>query len=384
MVHLEVSLLGIPAVIMPTILIIASYVKIASVILKIPSSTGRQKAFSTFSSHLTVVSIFYCSLFTVYVVPTRGQISNKKFIFLNMQHSNSSTVTEIILLGFQNLKSCNLCFFLLLLIIYSVTICGNLLIILVVSYSRSLHSPMYFFLTQLSFIDILLPTAIVPNMLHNVLYEGSSVSFIGCLIQFYFFSATETLECLLLAVCNPLHYTSVMDLTFCRRAVLLCWVMVVAVILILSVTISRLQFCGKNIIHHFFCDLDPLLELSCSDTFLVKIEDMILAVPFALCPFTVIIVSYVHIIVTILKIPSVTGRQKTFSTCSSHLAVVTLYYGSLICIYLFPNTGIVKKILSLFYTVITPLVNPMIYSLSNRDIKQALRKLMRNMSSALK
>ncbi|XP_075715642.1 olfactory receptor 11L1-like [Rhinoderma darwinii] len=318
---------------------------------------------------------------------------SKKFIFLNMQHGNSSTVTEIVFLGFENLQNFNFCIFLLLLIIYCVTVCGNLLIILVVSYSRSLHSPMYFFLTQLSISDILLSTTIVPNMLHNVLYEGSSMPFIGCLIQFYFFLGTEILESLLLtvmsydryqAICNPLHYTSIMDLTFCGRAVLLCWVIVAAAILIISVTMSRLQFCGPNIIDHFFCDLDPILELSCSDTFIVKISDMILAVPFALCPFTVIIVSYVYIIFTILKIPSVTGRQKTFSTCSSHLAVVTLYYGSLISIYLFQNTGNVKKILSLLFTVITPLLNPMIYSLSNRDIKQALRKLMRNMSSSLK
>ncbi|XP_075715752.1 olfactory receptor 11L1-like [Rhinoderma darwinii] len=310
-----------------------------------------------------------------------------------MQHSNSSTVTEIVLLGFQNLQNVHLCFFLLLLIIYSVTVCGNLLIILVVSNSRSLHSPMYFFLIQLSFLDILLSTTIVPNMLHIVLYEGSSMPFIWCLIQFNVFSASESLECLLLtvmsydryqAICNPLHYTSVMDLTFCLRAVLLCWVMMFAIIFTVSGTMSRLQFCGPNIIEHFFCDLDPLLELSCSDSFIVKISDMILAVPFALCPFTVIIVSYVYILFTILKIPSVTGRQKTFSTCSSHLSVVSMFYGSLICIYLFPNTGNVKKTLSLFYTVITPLFNPMIYSLNNRDIKQALKKLMRNMSTSFK
>ncbi|XP_075715865.1 olfactory receptor 6B1-like [Rhinoderma darwinii] len=314
----------------------------------------------------------------------------KRFIFLNMQHGNSSTVTEIVLLGFQNLKICNICFFLLLLIIYFATVCGNLLIILVVSYSRSLHSPMYFFLTQLSISDLLLSTTIVPNMLHIVLYEGSSMPFIGCLTQFYFFSGSEAFECLFLivmsydryqAICNPLHYTSVMDRTFCGRAVLMCWVMMFTVILSFSVIMNCFQFCGPNIIDHFFCDLEPLLELSCSDTFLMKIADMILVVPFALCPFTVIIVSYVYIIVTILKIPSVTGRQKTFSTCSSHLAVVSMFYGSLVCIYLFPNTGNIKKILSLFYTVITPLLNPLIYSLSNRDIKQALRKLMRCFSS---
>ncbi|XP_056424965.1 olfactory receptor 11L1-like [Hyla sarda] len=284
-----------------------------------------------------------------------------------MQNNNSNTVTKILLLGFQNLQSFKISFFLLLLLIFCVTICGNLLIIVVVSYSRSLHSPMYFFLTQLSFSDILLSTTIVPNMLHVVLYEGRSLPFIDCLIQFYFFTFSETLECLLLtvmsydryqAICNPLHYSSVMDLTFCLKAVLLCLVLTFAVTLTFIVTISQLQFCGPNIIDHFFCDFDPILELSCSDTFYVKLVDMILTAPFVICPFIVIMVSYIYIIVTILKISSTTGRQKTFSTCSSHLAVVSLYYGSLICIYLFLNKGNVKKILSLFYTVVTPLLNP--------------------------
>ncbi|XP_069618786.1 olfactory receptor 11L1-like [Ranitomeya imitator] len=309
-----------------------------------------------------------------------------------MQPSNSNRVTDIVLLGFQNLQGFRISFFLLLLIIYCVTICGNLLIILVVSSSRSLHSPMYFFLTQLSFSDILLSTTIVPIMLHIVLYEGSSVSFIGCLIQFYFFLASETLETLLLtlmsydryqAICHPLHYTSVMTLTFCLKAVLLCWVMMIAVILAFFIAMSYLWFCGPNVIDHFFCDLDPILELSCSDTFFMKIEDMILAVPLGLCPFTVIIISYAYIIITILKIPSETGRKKTFSTCSSHLVVVSLYYGSLFIIYLFPNTGNIKKLFSMLYTVITPLLNPIIYSLSNRDVKQEFKKLKSKMSSAL-
>ncbi|XP_056424958.1 olfactory receptor 1496-like [Hyla sarda] len=301
-----------------------------------------------------------------------------------MQSNNSNTVTKIFLLGFQNLHSFKILFFLLLLLIFCVTICGNLLIIMVVSYSRSLHSPMYFFLTQLSSSDILLSTIIVPNMLHVVLYEGRSLPFIDCLIQFYFFAVSETLESLFLtvmsydryqAICNPLHYSSVMDLTFCLKAVLLFWVMTFAATLTFTVTMSQLQFCGPNIIDHFFCDLDPILKLSCSETFNVKLEDMILAVPFMICPFMVIMVSYIYIIFTILKIPSTTGRQKTFSTCSSHLAVVSLFYGSLICIYFFPNKENVKKILSMFYTVVTPLLNPMIYSLSNREIKQAFKSL---------
>ncbi|XP_044138645.1 olfactory receptor 11L1-like [Bufo gargarizans] len=307
-----------------------------------------------------------------------------------MQHYNFSKVTEIFLLGFQNIQSFNLCFFILLLIIFCVSVCGNLLIILVVSSSRSLHSPMYFFLTQLSFTDIMLSTTIVPNTLHIVLYEGSPVSFIACLTQYYFFSASEALECLVLtvmsydryqAICNPLHYTLVMDLTFCVRTISLCWLVILATMLMIYFTVSRLDFCGPNIIDHFFCDLEPLLELSCSDTFAMKLETLFLVIFLAICPVIVIIVSYVYIIFTILKIPSVTGRQKTFSTCSAHLSVVSLYYGSLITTYVFPRKQNAKTFLSLFYTVVTPLLNPMIYSLSNTDIKQALKKHWSNLSS---
>ncbi|XP_072006539.1 olfactory receptor 11L1-like [Engystomops pustulosus] len=297
---------------------------------------------------------------------------------------NVSGVSEILLLGFQNLESLNPLFFLLLLLIYCVTICGNLLIIVVVSSSRSLHSPMYFFLTQLSFSDILLTTTIVPNMLHTLLNDGSSVSISGCLSQFYCFSASESLECLLLtvmsydryqAICNPLHYSSVVDLTFCLRVILCFWFVIFLMVLMIFLTLSHLDFCGPNVIDHFFCDLEPILELSCSDTFIMKMESLVLAIVFAFCPLTIIIVSYVYIIFTILKIPSVTGRQKTFSTCSAHLTVVSLFYGSLIIIYVFPRKQNSKTILSLFYTVVTPLLNPMIYSLSNSDIKQTIKKL---------
>ncbi|XP_073510999.1 olfactory receptor 11L1-like [Phyllobates terribilis] len=245
---------------------------------------------------------------------------------------------------------------------------------------------MFFFLTQLSFSDILLSTTIMPIMLRVVLLEGSSVSFDGCLIQFYLFAGSEAMECLLLTVmsydryqatCNPLHYALAVDLSFCLKAIILIWLIVLLVILMFSATMRYLDFCGPNVIDHFFCDLDPILELSCSDTFIIKIADIILAIPLAISPFTIIMVSYVYIITTILRIPSRTGRQKTFSTCSSHLTVVSVFYLSLLTIYLFPSQESVKKILSLFYTVFTPLLNPMIYSLSNRDIKQAVEKLMR-------
>ncbi|KAM3924517.1 olfactory receptor 1468-like [Leptodactylus fuscus] len=257
---------------------------------------------------------------------------------------------------------------------------------------------MYFFLTQLSFSDILLSTTIVPNMLHLVLHEGSSMFFISCLCQYYFFAVSEILGTLLLtvmsydryqAICHPLHYSMVMNPTFCLRVLVLFGVIVFVVILVMSVTMSYLWFCGPNIIDHFFCDLGPILELSCSDISAVKAESIFFMIPLAVCPFIVIIVSYVYIILTILKIPSVTGRQKTFSTCSSHLTVVSLYFGSAITIYLFPNIYLVpnkvsaKKILSLFYTIVTPLLNPLIYSLNSRDITRALIHLLSKVSTVL-
>ncbi|XP_056424957.1 olfactory receptor 11L1-like [Hyla sarda] len=312
----------------------------------------------------------------------QGKIHHMKYE--NYMKNNSGSVTVILLSGFQDLHSLGSFFFLILLLTYCVTICGNLLIIVVVSYSRSLHSPMYFFLTQLSFSDILLSTTVVPNMLHVVLYEGGFVSFIACLVQYYFFSMSEILETLLLtvmsydryqAICNPLRYSMVMNPKFCLRALVFFWVIIFVVILMISVTMSQLQFCGPSTIDHFFCDLAPILELSCSDTFIIKTQSTIFMIPLAICPFTVILISYIYIIVAILKIPSTTGRQKTFSTCSSHLAVVSLYYGSTITIYLFPNKATTTKILSLIYTVVTPLLNPIIYSLNNGEITQALKKL---------
>lgn len=302
----------------------------------------------------------------------------------NMQCNNYSQVTEIFLSGFQNPQSLKVIFFLLLLIIYCITLCGNLQIILLVSFNKNLQTPMYFFLSQLAFSDISLSSSVVPNMLSVVLYGGTTIKLESCLTQFYCYTASSSLECLLLtvmsydryqAICNPLHYTTVINFLFCLKVVLLFWLFIFGMILVISLSISHLQFSGSNLIDHFFCDIAPLLKLSCSNTFVIEMESIVLAFPLVICPFAVITISYIYIIFTILKIPSVTGRQKTFSTCSSHLAVVSLYYGTLISIYLFPNQEKTRKLLSLFNTVLTPLLNPIIYSLRNKDIKQALAKL---------
>ncbi|KAG9470520.1 hypothetical protein GDO78_017499, partial [Eleutherodactylus coqui] len=306
------------------------------------------------------------------------------------QENNLTKVTDFFLLGFQCSKNGNfllLCFFL---VVYCVTICGNLLIITLVSTSKTLHTPMYFFISQLSISDILLTTDIVPNMLYILLNNGGTITFIGCITQHYFFVTVETSGCLLLAlmsydryvaICNPLRYTSIMTNEFCMKLVAICWLLGFSIILIHTITASMMTFCGPNIIDHFFCDILYLLDIACSGTFIVLLEVNVASIFIVIMPTTIIVVSYTYIIVVILKIPSSTGRQKAFSTCSSHLIVVTIFYGTLFSVYAIPTTGqtsTMSKILSLLYTVLTPLVNPIIYSLRNKDIGKAIQETLRH------
>ncbi|XP_040197762.1 olfactory receptor 11L1-like [Rana temporaria] len=304
-----------------------------------------------------------------------------------MEEKNMSNITMIQLLGLQTPHSITFLIFLILLLIYCVTICGNLLIITLVSYSKSLHSPMYFFLSQLSALDILLATNILPNTLHTVLMKGSIISFSDCISQFFFFCVSEASECLLLtvmcydrymAICKPLQYALIMNVHLCWTMIITCWILSVILSLILTLTISKLTFCGPNIVDHFFCDLEPILQLSCSDPFMVLFEVTLIIFGSVVIPFFIIIVSYVYIIFIIFKIPSNTGRKKVFSTCSSHLTVVCIYYGTIVCVYLVPRRGQswdITKFVSLVYTVVTPLMNPIIYSLRNKDLKSATAKI---------
>ncbi|XP_072254912.1 olfactory receptor 1G1-like [Pyxicephalus adspersus] len=303
-----------------------------------------------------------------------------------MEKKNVSSITTIHLLGLQTPHCIEFFIFFLLLFIYCVTICGNLLIITLVSYSKSLYSPMYFFLSQLSLSDILLISDILPHTLQSVLIKEIVLSYSSCITQFYFFALSETLECLLLtvmcydrylAICKPLHYNLIMNFQVCWVMIMICWILSLLIVLIHILMISELKFCHSDIVDHFFCDIDPIIQLSCSDTTNLELELTSLSVLLAVMPLCVIIVSYVYIIVTILKIPSITGRQKVFSTCSSHLTVVSIFYGTLLCVYLVPSkgqSGKITKFLSLLYTVVTPLLNPIIYSLRNKDLKQAVVK----------
>ncbi|XP_075200103.1 olfactory receptor 11L1-like [Anomaloglossus baeobatrachus] len=303
-----------------------------------------------------------------------------------MLENNQTAVTKFFLVGFQVSQDLRIFLFCLLLVAYCGTICGNLLIIALVSTSKNLHTPMYFFISQLSISDILVIMDITPFMLHILLNNGGTITYISCITQFYFLGASESSECLLLAlmsydryvaVCKPLHYNIIMKSGYCVILTVVCWVLGFSVVLIYMTTTAKLNFCGPNIINHIFCDIVPLLELACNDAYIVHLEICLLGIPIVIIPIIFIIMSYAYIVFNILRIPSSTGRQKAFSTCSSHLTVVSIFYWTIFSVYVIPTKGrtiTISKILSLLYTVLTPLVNPIIYSLRNKDFKKAVEE----------
>ncbi|KAM7150832.1 olfactory receptor 10A7-like [Macrochelys suwanniensis] len=303
------------------------------------------------------------------------------------QWRNQTLITEFILLGFSNLLHLQGLLFCMVLFMYMVTVTGNTLIILVVTIDPALHSPMYFFLGNLAFIEICFTLDTVPKMLVNLLAEDKSISFAGCAVQMYFFFFFGCAECFLLAamaydryvaICHPLRYNILMNQLVCHKMVGGVWVIGVPVSLLQAAWIFNLPFCGPNEVNHFFCDAPPVLKLVCADTYLYEMQAVASTFLFLMFPFVMILVSYVRILTTILRTPSAEGRRKAFSTCSSHLIVVTLFYGSGSLVYLRPKSSYssdVKKLLSLFYTVLTPMLNPIIYSLRNNDVKEALRRV---------
>ncbi|XP_041443722.1 olfactory receptor 1496-like [Xenopus laevis] len=304
-----------------------------------------------------------------------------------MQMNNDSMVSEIFLLGFQHLNDFKFPMFSLILLIHILTIYGNVLVIALVTISHGLQSPMFFFIRQLSLSDLLESMVIVPILLKTVMNEGTKISLIGCIAQLYFFGISEVLQCFLLtvmsydrylAICNPLRYSSLMNHKFCVKLIVMSWVISFSVTPVVVISATTQKFCNQNTINHFFCDYFPLLELSCSDTSMARILQITMSMPVILTPLILIIVSYMCIGHEILKIVSNTGRQKAFSTCSSHLAVVSIFYGTLIAIYVVPprkDSQTISKVLSLLYTVVTPFINPMIYSLKSADMKNALKIL---------
>ncbi|KAM4038745.1 olfactory receptor 5V1-like [Anomaloglossus baeobatrachus] len=300
---------------------------------------------------------------------------------------NLSSVNEFFIVGFENLQNFRIILFLILLLIYTAILAGNLLIILLVSTTTCLQIPMYLFLSQLSLSDIILTSTICPNTLHVIFNGGATISKVGCITQLFAFSMSMLTECLLLtvmsydryvAICKPMHYVTTIDFNVCIRLISFCWASGFLLTILATVLIFCLDFCGSNlVVNHFFCDLGPLLQLSCSDTSVLEILVVILSTHEMTILTMFIFSTYVHIIRSIQKISTTTGKEKAFSTCSSHLTVVCMCFGSLIAIYVFPfgkKSSTINKILSLLYTVVTPLLNPIIYSLKNQEIRVTIMK----------
>uniref|UniRef100_K7EWT2 Olfactory receptor n=1 Tax=Pelodiscus sinensis TaxID=13735 RepID=K7EWT2_PELSI len=297
---------------------------------------------------------------------------------------NQTAIMEFLLLGFGNGHKMQILLFLLFLVIYMATMAGNLLIVVLVVTDRHLHTPMYFFLGNLACLETCYSSIILPRLLAGLLTSRYVVSLNGCFLQYYFFTWLAGSECCLLsvmsydryvAICKPLHYTTLMNGRFCLQLAAGSWINGMVASAIVTSLMSRLSFCGPHAVDHFFCDFTPVTKLSCSDTRPIELVTFALASVFTLLPFLLTLISYVCIILTVLRIPSTTGRQKVFSTCSSHLLVVTIFYGALIVVYLSPKTHTLRdlnKIFSIFYTVLTPLVNPLIYSLRNKHVKEAV------------
>ncbi|XP_002751291.4 olfactory receptor 6F1-like [Callithrix jacchus] len=309
---------------------------------------------------------------------------------------NQTVRVEFVLQGFSAVRQLNIFLFMIILVFYILTVSGNILIVLLVLVSHHLHTPMYFFLVNLSFLEIWYTSNIIPKMLLIIITEQKTISVAGCLAQFYFFGSLAATECLLLAVMScdrylaisrPLRYCVLMTGSLCIRLAAGSWFCCFLLTAITMVLLCRLTFCGPYEIDHFFCDFTPLVHLSCMDTSVTEIIAFATSSAVTLVPFLLIIASYSCILSAILRIPSGTGRKRAFSTCSSHLIVVMVFYGTLIATYLVPSANssqFLRKGASLLYTVLTPMPNPIIYSLRNRDIHEALKKCLREKSGFLR
>ncbi|XP_020839693.1 olfactory receptor 11H4-like [Phascolarctos cinereus] len=306
-----------------------------------------------------------------------------------MNKSAAHTVTKFVLLGFPGHWEIQILLFSLFLIIYILTLMGNGAIVCAVRWDQRLHTPMYILLGNFAFLEIWYITSTVPSMLDNFLSETKTISFAGCFLQFYFFSSLGTTEAYFLCtmaydryldICLPLHYPTKMTLKRCYTLMSMCWVLGFLSYSLSTVQLSQLTFCGPNIIDHFVCDLDPLMALSCAPAPATEILFYILSSLIIILTTLYIIGSYILLLRAVLKVPSATGQRKAFSTCGSHLAVVCLFFGSLMIMYVSPtseNSGEMQKVITLFYSVVTPFLNPLIYSLRNKEIKAALRKVIR-------
>ncbi|XP_075464533.1 olfactory receptor 10A7-like [Ascaphus truei] len=298
----------------------------------------------------------------------------------------TSSVSEFILLGLSSHPKTQVALFVIFFVIYLIILLGNSLIIVLTITDTSLQTPMYFFLTNLSFLDICYSSTTVPRMLKDLLSVKKTISFVDCAAQMYISLSLGVTECILLAImsydryiaiCYPLHYTTIMNRSGCMRIAVGTWVSGFFISILHVAFTLNLPLCGHNVINHFLCEVPGILSLGCTDTFINEIVIFTLGVIVLMIPVSFIFISYCRIIVILLKMTS-SGRKKAFSTCVSHMMVVTLFYSTAMSMYMKPRSNYSPerdKMVAIFYTIITPMLNPLIYTLRNREVNSALKKV---------
>ncbi|KAM4846230.1 olfactory receptor 5G29-like [Thomomys bottae] len=303
-----------------------------------------------------------------------------------MEEKNQTVVAEFIFMGLTDNLHQKMVLFCTLFFVYLATLGGNLGMITLIWVDPRLHTPMYFFLSHLSFVDFCSSSSIAPKMLHDIFAEKQAISFAGCAAQMWFFGLFVATECFLLAtmaydrytaICKPLLYPLIMSQQVCVMLVVGPYAIALTSTTTHTASTFCLPFCGPHVINHFFCDISPLLSLACVDTGINKLVLFVFAGAIGVLSGLIIVVSYVCILMAILKIQTANGRQKAFSTCSSHLTAVSILYGTLFFIYVRPSSSsslAINKVISMFYTVVIPMLNPLIYSLRNKEVKDAFRR----------
>ncbi|XP_075131934.1 olfactory receptor 5D18-like [Leptodactylus fuscus] len=311
-----------------------------------------------------------------------------------LEDKNLSLVHEFVLLGFSDRPYQSVCLFVVFLIIYTVSVLGNIGIVYLVCSNKIFHTPMYFFLSNLSFIDVIYASDIAPKMLVGLYFNKTSISYLSCAVQLFIFCALGSTECILFAVmaydryvaiCNPLNYNLIMQQKMCLRLMIGAYSTGLFHSLIETCCTFHLSFCESNVLHHFVCDFPPLLSISCTDTTINEIVLLIFSSSLTVPSIVVILGSYVSIFITILKLTTREGRQKAYSTCISHMIAVTLLYSTVLYVYLTPKSPSSRdnvNMATVFYTVVLPMLNPLIYSLRNKDIKLAIKRSFQTVTSS--
>ncbi|XP_062951125.1 olfactory receptor 5D13-like [Cynocephalus volans] len=306
---------------------------------------------------------------------------------MTLSEGNQSSTFTFTLLGFSEYPEFQVPLFLVFLSIYTVTVVGNLGMIIIIKVNSKLHTIMYFFLSHLSFIDFCYSTVVTPKLLENLVVEDRTISFSGCITQFCFtcsFGVTETIMLAAMAydsfvaVCNPLLYSTTMSQKLCALLVGGSYTWGIVCSLTLTYFLLTLSYCKSSIMNNFICEYSVIISVSCSDPYITQMLCFIIAVFNEVSSLMIILMSYILIFITVLKIPSASGRQKTFSTCASHLTAITIFHGTILFLYCVPNpetSSLVVKVASVFYTVVIPMLNPLIYNLRNKDVKDTFKKL---------